>query len=786
MSPTASAKANLTKARKALQTSQGKISPQLFDPIAPTMHQHQLIARRDELVARLEDLRAAIAAVVQRRTEFLATSLDSDQSSHETYLQEHSIDDVVIEAESIAAKVQAHLDEVNSLIQAPSATDTSQLMPQVPAHEEQLHEASVNTSPAHACDPQLVSNFSPQTFACSSPGTVPALVQSTNNNMYPPQVPHVSPIHLDRLVLEPFYGDVTQFHKFWCSFELAVHNDPNIHPVHKFLYLQGLLKGDAQIVLQDLDPERPNYNQLVSLLQKRYNRPHKIRATLHKQLQQIPQSRSSGSDLRNTWFRISGILHGLRKYKDFKTVLPLLDLVKSKFPLDIRQKLHDLEFQTGADFDLDQIIVQLDLIISSCEKYEDSCILGDSLAIQTSHKRSPSGARSPSHSGSDPERCSFCDSHSHVTYRCRLSIPPVVRRKLVKAHGLCWKCLRGGHSTRSCNYPVCRRCGSSHHEMLCDDTSRSSPSRSSPSRHTSRQHEGHRSRRDDYRTRHRSPRSDYPSRSPSPYGHRHHYGYSSRSGRSRSHSPDGSRLDRSPQYRSSRRSPSSTRSVSFSPVREHRTSSMRRRNSPHLHDRRSSPYDHDPRHVHFREATYSTQHSSSTSSLMFVKTKAADSDLQRFEDVVLLLDSGAQRSFISNATTKSLHLQAVNAVPRTFVTFGGNSVTELSGTVHVHLIDANGQFVALKLLNKDVITLAQAPPRLTKQDIDFIHAQGLQLPTIQEDLVTPNILIGMDHYWDILSSEPPVCLPSGMLAVVAAGCSNPHPLRASAQDRTAQ
>ncbi|VDL76167.1 unnamed protein product [Nippostrongylus brasiliensis] len=245
MSPTASAKANLTKARKALQTSQGKISPQLFDPIAPTMHQHQLIARRDELVARLEDLRAAIAAVVQRRTEFLATSLDSDQSSHETYLQEHSIDDVVIEAESIAATVQAQLDEVNSLIQAPSATDTSQLMPTFP----RMRNSRTKHRSIHR---QLM-------LVIRSSFLISHLKHSRAHHL----VPHVSPIHLDRLVLEPFYGDITQFHKFWCSFELAVHNDPNIHPVHKFLYLQGLLKGDAQIVLQDLDPERPNYNQLV-------------------------------------------------------------------------------------------------------------------------------------------------------------------------------------------------------------------------------------------------------------------------------------------------------------------------------------------------------------------------------------------------------------------------------------------------------------------------------------------------------------------------------------------
>lgn len=37
-----------------------------------------------------------------------------------------------------------------------------------------------------------------------------------------------------------------------------------------------------------------------------------------------------------------GILHGLRKYEDLRTVLPILDLVKNKFPPEILQKLHEL------------------------------------------------------------------------------------------------------------------------------------------------------------------------------------------------------------------------------------------------------------------------------------------------------------------------------------------------------------------------------------------------------------------------------------------------------------
>ncbi|KAK6027187.1 hypothetical protein OSTOST_06783 [Ostertagia ostertagi] len=67
--------------------------------------------------------------------------------------------------------------------------------------------------------------------------------------------------------------------------------------------------SEAQVVLQDLDPNECNYLELVRALKRRYDRPYKTRATLHKQLQQLPTARNNGQDLRSTWFRISGILH---------------------------------------------------------------------------------------------------------------------------------------------------------------------------------------------------------------------------------------------------------------------------------------------------------------------------------------------------------------------------------------------------------------------------------------------------------------------------------------------
>ncbi|PIO73481.1 hypothetical protein TELCIR_04548 [Teladorsagia circumcincta] len=112
-------------------------------------------------------------------------------------------------------------------------------------------------------------------------------------------------MQLGKLTLGPFTGDITKFHRFWSAFELA---------------------GEAQVVLQDLDPDECNYHELVAALKSRYDRPYKTRATLHRQLQQLPVARNNGQDLRSTWFRVSGILHGLRRYEDFRTVLPILDL----------------------------------------------------------------------------------------------------------------------------------------------------------------------------------------------------------------------------------------------------------------------------------------------------------------------------------------------------------------------------------------------------------------------------------------------------------------------------
>ncbi|KAK5975416.1 hypothetical protein GCK32_019719 [Trichostrongylus colubriformis] len=671
MSNIASCKANLTKAISALESVRGKIPASLLSPVDVNTCDFDLDACHAQLQSHLSQIRASLRTVKDRHQVFLnlvanSVTHNADSKAYETYMQESRVEEVISAAEATVASLRSRISELNTLIEQGPAPTSSDVVHEKPRdYPKTPSYASVSTQP----NIQTQQSYSVPSLSPQQP-----TVQPTSSLFGPLSTQPA--IQLGKLTLEPFTGDITQFHRFWCAFELLVHNDPNTPPVHKFLYLQSLLKGEAQVVLQDLDPDECNYSELVRALKTRYDRPYRTRALLHKQLQQLPAAHNNGSDLRNTWFRVSGILHGLRRYEDFRTVLPLLDLVKSKFPSEIQQKLHDLEFQTNSDFDLDQVMQKLDYIIASKEKYEDSTTLRDSFSVNTSHQRSPSrpsSSRRSSRSSFSPTRCCFCEAKDHSSSRCRLDIPVVARRTIARLSGLCWKCLREGHSVRSCRYPSCRVCGRDHHDLLCQDTSR----------------DRHRSRRDRHRddSQYRSPRR-YSSRSPSEDDRRHYR--SSRTRRSRSYSRDRHDSRRRYDTRHSSRSHSPQRVTFHSPIRD-RSGHRTRHGSPYpQRDRSFKSDDEAESSCHADSPPAHSISASRSASLMLVKANAFNCDTARLQEVILFLDSGAQKSFIASSTVQRLGLRVLDKEPRTFITFGGYSTTEISGVVQLTLVDLHG------------------------------------------------------------------------------------------------
>ncbi|VDP10658.1 unnamed protein product [Heligmosomoides polygyrus] len=343
----------------------------------------------------------------------------------------------------------------------------------------------------------------------------------------------------------------------------------------------------------NLSPNTSGRVQLPSpgaSVEKAYDRQHKTRATLHQQLKQLAPAWLSGSELRSTWFRISGILHRLRKFEDFRNVLPILDLVKGKFPSEIQSKLHDLEFQLGEEFDIDAVMRHLDNIIASQERY--STTLSDNFAVNTN---SPQRKRTSSRRS---------DSYYHRSMR--YTPPRNFTRDSDQEHHLLQHC--------------------------CDAL-----------------------------------------KTPSKYS------------------------------------------------------------CPHA-------------------------------ALMLAKAKARSCDSDELEDVILLLDSGAQNSFLATHAVTRLGLPVANKRSRTYIAFGGQKVSEVSGITQLTLVDLFDEELTLHLTTKDILTLEQKPPQLSEDDKAHIRKHGYDMPMCHtQKAVLPDLLIRIDNYWHILMPEAPVVLPSGMV-----------------------
>ncbi|VDP14283.1 unnamed protein product [Heligmosomoides polygyrus] len=78
-------------------------------------------------------------------------------------------------------------------------------------------------------------------------------------------------------------------------------------------------------------------------------------------------------------------------------------------------------------------------------------------------------------------------------------------------------------------------------------------------------------------------------------------------------------------------------------------------------------------------------------------------------------------------------------------------------------VDSVGKDLVVELTTKEVVTLPQQPPSLADEDVQFIPHHAFDLPACRSESVLPDILIGINYYWDILSPEAPICFPSGMI-----------------------
>ena len=97
-----------------------------------------------------------------------------------------------------------------------------------------------------------------------------------------------SSVHLPKLQLPNFDGNVLRWPEFWDIYQLSVHRQ-DIPKVVKYSYLKGALRGSAASVIAGISITNEGYDVAIQILQERFGNKEVIIETLHMQSSNVYQ-----------------------------------------------------------------------------------------------------------------------------------------------------------------------------------------------------------------------------------------------------------------------------------------------------------------------------------------------------------------------------------------------------------------------------------------------------------------------------------------------------------------
>ncbi|GFY77442.1 DUF1758 domain-containing protein, partial [Trichonephila inaurata madagascariensis] len=266
-------------------------------------------------------------------------------------------------------------------------------------------------------------------------------------------------IKLPTLSLPTFSGVIDEWLTFSDLFQAAVTNNQNLTGAQKLQYLKGVLKGDAQKIVQSLPITDGNFQIAWDLLKERYFHKREILSSLMKKLMNIsPITCESHAQI-------------LKLVDSTKECVRLLETL-------------DLKVEGTADIIL-MFIIQFKLDSTTRGWWERSLdsekipSLSELLQFLSNHarslmtegygvKRNISNKKVTLVASGFQLHCSYCQNN-HNLNKCdafqNLSVQK--RVNFVKSNNICFNCLTQFHRKSACKSTnKCRKCGKSHHTLL--------------------------------------------------------------------------------------------------------------------------------------------------------------------------------------------------------------------------------------------------------------------------------------------------------------------------------
>ena len=273
-------------------------------------------------------------------------------------------------------------------------------------------------------------------------------------------------VHLPKLEIEKFDGDVTNWSSFWDQFSSAIHENDSLNEITKFNYLKTFLCDSAKLTIHGLQFTSENYKEAINLLKERYGNTQVLINAFMRKFVRLPSVDSKNVESLRLFY--DNVETSVRNLKTLGVEVNtygslLIPLLNEKLPDGLR-----LRIARNFENDVWDLSKMLTLIKTELEAKERSTSMFSTSSSE--FEFSTSALFVKSFKNANKKACVFCNKNNHASFKCLKVSDPKVRISILRRKKLCFICFNEGHLSSNClkfkDYN-CKRCSGKHNISVC-------------------------------------------------------------------------------------------------------------------------------------------------------------------------------------------------------------------------------------------------------------------------------------------------------------------------------
>lgn len=151
-----------------------------------------------------------------------------------------------------------------------------------------------------------------------------------------------SAVKLPKLDIISFYGEKIKWTEFWDAFENAVHNNKKLSNIEKFNYLKSKVSGEAKCAIQGLTLSKENYDVAIGILKDRFGNEQDVIDLHYNKMINLPTATNKTSSLRGLLDNIEKHLRSLEVLKQNINQDVFVSMIRAKLPEEVLMQLEIL------------------------------------------------------------------------------------------------------------------------------------------------------------------------------------------------------------------------------------------------------------------------------------------------------------------------------------------------------------------------------------------------------------------------------------------------------------